>query len=693
MKLLHIKVQDEITCDSELQFDGNAYFTCEYNRKKGKMTQIGVRVTQAVEVMVRQFEQNIVSLVYDERANIWYQKSEQWLEEGYKRATDGIFGINVGGSFEVVALNAAGEVIEQATVHITPGTMSLEEYKEMQQEVRHLFEVFAYDLTDDTRLENNLLRRIQMPLFPLAPFQEIIENTVLLMEELVAHPEVTLRPTLKKVHVKDVRKWTPALIIEETIRQQGKVTALINEPVTDIQENRMLRYMLEQYVERIQSELTGEQRQYRAFQHEKAELEVMIAQERGEMIVQPKKLVQVLEADCQLLEQRQKQWQALLAAVEDVLEQQLLQGESEQLEETFLFRMHPQYSELYALFLQYEELTPELTDTFRLFIQGLLKSPTLYEVWVLLKIIQQLSQWGANPKEFIEDLEQSCVIPNTHLISGYRKQFKLPNRPFDVWLYYDTVLDETGYRPDFVIGFQNIETGYWAFHTLDVKYKNYSAMRRGETSFETDIERSAYRYFVELLRPNYTVQSASLVHLDDKNQHWNAKPDYLFPKTAAHQLAHFKLSPHHSEGLAIYFKRLLHEGSDYGSCCPSCGMRQEGNVRNYQIKNGQHKWKTYYTCEACNEFWVANFCGDCAYNNRNTLEGRVGDFAHVLGNKEAHFSYPRPLYKYPTANYNLQVGDEWEVHCPSCNRLVYPERPYDFVDNVYSGPTVEYYPR
>lgn len=147
------------------------------------------------------------------------------------------------------------------------------------------------------------------------------------------------------------------------------------------------------------------------------------------------------------------------------------------------------------------------------------------------------------------------------------------------------------------------------------------------------------------------------------------------------------LSPSRSENLHVYFKRLLHEGSQYEDCCPSCGKSRKGVQKNIKIipgkgRSGRNKrsWKTQYTCDDCHELWVANFCSDCSYNNRNNLS------------KDA-YDYPRPLYKYPTNNYNIQVRDEWEVHCPTCNKLSYPERPYTLTNDDFLGPNVVYHTR
>lgn len=685
LKLFHIICEDEITCLDELQFNGKEYFSCEYNKKRGKMFEIGVKVNAASEVIVKQFNNRVLSLDYDADMDIWYQIKTQWIEKGFKRRSDGIFGFNVGGSFEVEALDETGNLLDSVHVNITPGTMSIEEYKSMQHEVRRLFEIFSYDLTDNKFEENNVLSRVQLPMFPLQTFYLIVQEVAALVNELVERPEVELQTVVKKINVKDVRKWTPSIIIENALKQQEKVVALVSEQVTDIKENKMLKNIIEQFLERTISELIAEKSQLKLFQEEIEELKIMISQENSSVVEKPKQLLIVLNNDCLVLQQRIEQWSSLKVTLDELLELPMLQVESEQLEDTHLFRMHTYYSRIYDLFMQYENLRPELTDTFRMFIQVLLKSPTLYEVWVLLKIIQQLSQWGVNPREFIDDIENKYVKPNTHSISGYRKQFRLMDKPYDIGIYYDFTFNffEKEYRPDFMIGFYNKSKKKWAFHTLDVKYKNYSAMKNGKKEFNKDLKKSAFRYLTELFPNKDYLHSATLVHLDPLGGHWNVKPNLSEKIITQHKLAHFVFSPINGKNLQIYLKRLLHEGSGYANCCPNCGQEKQGEILNYKVINrNKRSWKTIYKCDECKELWVANFCSDCSFNNRNPLT----DYENNI-----RYNYPRPLFKYPTHNYNVQVGDEWEVHCPTCNCLSYPERPYTFNDDEYKGPNVQYH--
>jgi hypothetical protein len=121
LKLYHVvKEKDQLAVYDELQFDGNEYFTCEYNKIKKRMTQIGVLAKGANRVVVKQFDIEVARLTLDEESGIWYHEQKKWIEDSFTRTTDSIFGINAGGSFDIVAYDKNNSEIGQATVNITP---------------------------------------------------------------------------------------------------------------------------------------------------------------------------------------------------------------------------------------------------------------------------------------------------------------------------------------------------------------------------------------------------------------------------------------------------------------------------------------------------------------------------------------------------------------------------------------------
>lgn len=678
LKLFHIIIEkDGLAVRDEIQFDGKEYFTCEYNKIRKRMTQIGVLVEGANQVVVKQFDAEVARLILDEQSSIWYHGRKEWIEDGFTQKTDSIFGINAGGSFDVVAYDEHKKEINKVTVNVTPGTMSIEEYQQMQQEVRRLFEVFSYDLTKLDNNDENYLRRIQLPFYPQQQFQELLSTFSDCFNEISKMPEQELIRMEKKISLHQVKKWTPSIIIENELKQNGKVTATVSEKNTDIKEHRMIRFMVEEFQQRIDMELVAEKEYLKRLQNELQQLEEVEKMEKFTSLASNfRNLIVILKSDCERLKHRNSVWEVMNKKIDELLNQPLLQFESEIIEETHLFRMHPLYSEIYSIYIEYENLSPILTDTFRIFIQSILKSPTLYEIWVLLKIIEQLSQWGVSPYEFIQDVQEKYL--NQRTISHYKKQFKLENRPFDIAIYYDFTFSETGYRPDFVIGFLNKSDKKWCIHTLDAKYKSYSMLKKGEQKVLIDLDRSGTRYLNELFNnnPRVLLKSATLVHTDVNSVNWNVKHSSVNPNRLQHQLAHFYFTPNNNTNLEIYLKRLLHESSNFEFCCPKCGKGIDGIREEKDPYGNKLRWKTTYICEDCDEVWVANFCSSCSYNNRGlrntTIEGR-------------NYRYPRPLYKYPVNNFNLQVEDNWDVHCPTCNNTANHWINFITIDDILKG--------
>ncbi|MCM3768133.1 nuclease domain-containing protein [Neobacillus niacini] len=677
MKLFHvIKEKNRLVVHEELQFNGKEYFTCEYNKIKKRMAQIGVSIDNASRVIVKQFENEVAQLTLDHESGIWYHNQKQWIEDSFKQTTDSIFGINAGGNFEVVAYDQFSDEFAKASVNITPGTMSIEEYQQMQQEVRRLFELFSYDLTKIDYQEENILKRIQLPFYPQQQFKNLFDQFLDCFYEITKMPEQELIQREKKVSLYQVKKWTPSVIIENEIKQNGKVTTTINEKTTEIKEHRMIRFMVEEFQQRIHMELAAEQKYLMSLQDELDQLEDVEKREMSPLAINFRNLIEIIKADSAKLAKRIDNWGKMSREIDGLLEHPILQCEPQLIEETHLFRMHPFYSEVFLLFIEYENLSPVLTESFRLFIQSILKSPTLYEIWVLLKIIEQFSQWGVNPYEFIQDVQEKYLEQKS--ISGYKKQFKLENRPFDIGLYYDYTFGENGYRPDFVIGIFDSSNRKWYMHTLDAKYKCYSKMKKGEPKILNDLEHSGTRYLNELFINDKRVllKSGTLVHTDVSSLNWNVKHQSVNSNRVQHQIAHFYFTPNNNTNLEIFLKRMLHECSNFEFCCPKCGKKLDGTKEEKEPFGNKLRWKTTYICEECNEVWVANFCSSCSFNDRGLrniiIQGRS-------------YRYPRPLFKYPTNNFNLQVEDNWDVHCPTCNKTANHRINFITQDNIFKG--------
>ncbi len=659
MKCFHItKKGNEIHIINELAFSKGIYYTCEYNRVKKKMTQIGVQIHNAVKVVVEQFDKVVANLTYDEAKDVWYHRENKWVADDFVQKTDSIFGVNAGGSFQIKSYDSAMQLLSSQEVVITPGTMSLEEYIEMQLEVKRLFDVFSFDYMHAPFEEEMKLQSIQLPFFPINTLAELIDNIEKLLQRISQEPASELIAMPIKVGRHQVKKWRVKTILQMELNESDKIKTDIYTTSTHIKEHQMIRRMLEILLERIQTEKSVEANFILGLLTEISELQQAIDKEKSFTLkqVMQNQLI-ILQTDVHKLQLRTNRWSNFAETIKNLINYEFLQFDSMEIDETHLFRMHPLYSELYEVYLQYEKLTPQHSSSLRLFVQSILKSPTLYEIWILLKIFEQLKAWGADLKIFIDDIKNRFLEKGT--ISDYKRIFKLENPLFNVAIYYDFLHEQSGYRPDFIIGIYHKEKKKWFMHILDAKYKEYSAFKNGVDVLRKDLLRSATRYLTTF-ESNESVRfkTATIIHPDQNAGWWNIKDDEINLTKQQHTYAHFSFTPRNQQNLNIYLKRLLHEKSALGNFCLNCANVVEPEKKEKRYKNLK-RIKNTFICESCQIVWVENYCGDCAKNGRNLI-----DYYDV--DEQLWLKKTKPLYKYATNNFNLQVNDDWNVHCPTC---------------------------
>lgn len=663
MECWHIREHNgNIRVMSKVTEDGGIFYTCEYYREKNKLTQIGVKFDGAARVVVEQFGTIKVPLLYDEHTQIWYHARSFWQDGGYTQQTDSIFGINAGGSFTLKAYSESGALLAAREVIITPANMSLEEYYEMQYEVQRLLEIFSVDYKANPSAEQARFSTIQLPFFPLESLRNIILHAAQILAAIATEPSYALKMVTQKIGRQHITKWSAKTILQSELTGADKVRVDVPEASHDIHEHQMLRRMLVQFEERIGRERKVEDNYVRRLQAELAELQRAIDVETSLKLRAPmEKQKAYLTSDLTELASRATNWTELMRQVETMLDYDFLQFGEMDVEETHLFRMHPLYSELYMSYCAFEALLPVYSPSLRLFMQSILKSPTLYEMWVLVKLIEHMQQWGVDAHQFYEEIIE--MHATTGSIRGYIGRFNLPDKPFDLKVYYDCVHTETGLRPDFIISFID---GYEHedLHILDAKYKAYSVMEDGESALRKDLIRSGRRYLEQFVdAPQFTYKTASIVHPDIASTWWNVKDRAINEAAKAHRYAHFAFTPRQQHALSIYLKRMLHENNGISWCCPQCASTQVsiewGDKYTDRNQRQVRKWKVTYICEQCCVVWVANYCGTCVANGRNL----ISYYDEAEGRQ---LFRPSPLYKYATNNYNMQVAKQWNVHCPTC---------------------------
>ncbi|MEK3934700.1 hypothetical protein MKY41_05210 [Sporosarcina sp. FSL W7-1349] len=625
-----IKVSGEIAeTVKPLSKKNGFYYAFEYDRAKKSLLQVGIRSDEASAVYVKQ--DNVTMSLTQSKNGIWYHASSKWKEGPFSEKTDSIFGLNAGGDFTVQCVKN-GELFEEAQAIIIPQVFSLEEYRYMQKEVQQLLEVFSLDVAKEMLNEPLYLKRVQRHLYPLRQLEQFVMQFSTVLEEILDIPAFTLTSEPVKKHTSQIKKWTPRTLIEQATT--GKEYFNVNQTIRTNQliEHPMIRTMLLELLERIQTEAEQEQIVIKRLKADATKLEVA-SQRRGTISLNDFK--QRITDELKILEGRASAYLTLQGKLTPYLEAELFHTEPVPVEETYLFRMDIKYKEVFEIYTSFTSLRANFESAMQPFVKSLLKSPSLYENWLLLKMVEQLAGWGFDTRQFVEWIRKNYSTKGT--LDGLDEVFELPQMPFRMRILFNVYLTDFDMQPDFIIGIQNKNTQIWQWHTADAKYKQYN--EKTVSVLETDLERSAKRYKQTICLERQAIQSSVLIHPVQGIHFWNLR-DSSHKK---HSLSHFNVTPFDTSALNIYFKRLLHEFGGFAEICPTCSTPASGEID--PVRRG----KTTYKCENCEEVWVKSYCGSCARANRQQL-----------------FYTPEPLYKYAIDNYNTQVGDEWNVHCPTC---------------------------
>jgi hypothetical protein len=648
MDIFTISVKDSyVERVSQLHEQNGVYYTFEYNKIKKKFMQIGVLSASATHVYVKQENQLIVELTKSYNG-IWYHASSDWDEAGYPKQTDGIFGLNVGGLF-VVECWHNDKLIEQEKVAVIPGSMSLEEYIQMQNEVVTMFEAFSLNISSSS--ENSIFKRIQRQLYPIEQLVNIIDQFTLVLEEIIASPSFELHSRQAKMHIQNIKKWTPKLLIEHITTGKEYLNTSMPVHSYNISEHQMIRQMIDEFLERISKEKQLDEKDGDALIQELQKINASNIGHDDQVSVLFPKLIDQIKREYAELRKRVVIFNNLHGKLSTYRDIHIFEVEPLEIEETHLFKMDVKYNEAISLYHRFIQIRKPLQSTMQQFVQSLLGSPTLYEVWILLKMIQQFTEWGMDGRLFLEEIKERHIPVQS--LEGLDITFELPTMPFQLRILYNVHLPLINLKPDYIIGIQNKQTKEWNWHTLDAKYKPYST--KSEKYLRNDLSRSVKRYKEQIqLQDIHKIKTSALVHPDAKAMYWNIKDKSLNPNDELHSISHFYVIPSDTSALNVYFKRLIHEVNEFATLCPTCGHQNIGKKSTPIIIGNKKKYKTTYVCQNCEDVWVANYCGCCV------------DKGIDMHMDTSNYLLPKPLFKYPANNYNTQVRNLWDVHCPRC---------------------------
>lgn len=620
---LEMKVMDELPKEK------NRYVMKEYNREHNQLLQIGVESLEAKRVLVSTESGNIELIRSKIKPEIWYEPSKRWFENGFFVRSESRFGINACGEFEITAFDEYDKPIAKQQVVILPKHFTFQQYQLMQQEVKSLFEVLAFNRTEET---GTVLRETQIVLYPVRRLKSLLIELEPWMNKIIENPMEQLEHVRTKKVQSQIKRWDSQAIIEKTIYPfREKISVRETLKATSLVEHGMIRGMIEIIKSRILQDKAVEESMLVKLNNDLSKRIETLSKNNNSFKKEMELRCSLIRQDIEILMQRQEDWIECLENVEMYLEESIFQVTPIEKEFTHLFSSEPSYMAAFDLLEEIDSLTPKLESHEQDFIEAMMNSPHLYEVWMLLQLIHQFRRlqfdcsqvWDRLIKKYIEEKK----------ITGWSCKLSTLQNQGECAIYYEPNLRGENNRllkPDYLICYRRFKKDKWQVHSLDAKYKPYSDFPI--ETLENDLERSCRRYYHQINVDHINMRSAALVHIDKKSTHWNVDPE------AVYKTSHFSVLPGELGNLEIYMTRLLHYFFELENLCPSCGKFSKGEEDGH---------KKVYICAEDGEVWVSNRCGSRKYY-------------HPLLNIR--------LMKYASLNYNNQVRNNWDVHCPICWR-------------------------
>ena len=626
-------IEEDVMIFEELPQENQLFVMNEYSKgPQNKLLRIGVESEEASRISVIG-ENTTTELIQSKtKPGFWYEQSNSWIENGFPTRSDSCFGINACGQWEIIAYNVHNDPIEKKKVLILPSTLSIQQYKLMQLEVKSLFEALAFTRKENN--EKNYLKETQTWLYPLDQLVSLMEDLSPWMEKVIENPMEQLEQIRKKQLYTQIKKWDSHSVIERAVfPYRNKISVRETVKNTDIIEHKMILGALETIKSRILQETAIEKAILNQLNDDLITRLELLNMKSVSFKAEMEQRCTLLQKDKSTLEERQKEWGNCLGQIETYLEADIFQTSSVEMNFTHLFVSEPSYMTIFNLLEKIECLAPQLESQKKDFIEAMMNSPHLYEVWMLLQLIHQFRRLKFDCSKAWESLFKKYEENNSLRGWRFRMSPKNPELLNECVLFYEPTIkqdNDQSLKPDYFILYRSSPTEDWQGHTLDAKYKPYSSL--SQNVINNDLERSGRRYYQNLNKRNVVMKSAALVHIDRDSVHWNVDEGRIY------ETSHFSAIPGELKNLEIYMTRLLHYHFRLEKICPSCGGAVTPRDQGYKVT---------YICENDGEVWVSN---TCRYKRR------------------FHPDQDIRLMKYVSLNYNVQVQDNWDVHCPACTR-------------------------
>lgn len=280
----------------------------------------------------------------------------------------------------------------------------------------------------------------------------------------------------------------------------------------------------------------------------------------------------------------------------------------------------------------------------------------IFEVWTLYKIIHTLTKemgWRLiRNKDVTASLDQYMVEGTEKGLQNFSATLHWQH--WELELYYEPKINlpfNNYITPDFVFKFKrNGRT--MGLVILDAKYRNYAS--QGIDQWVKDISDIAITKYgnMQSIEPKwqFPIMASGILHSDvnisddneDKYNPYHVMYNELLFNTnlldeKAHKYGSIYMIPSKTYVFKNWFRLIMEYHLGDHKVCWNCGETEEVQERQLLTQYGYPKY--YYTCQACNEFWVKVHCR----SNRHKIIKHMN-------------------------NYHLQVESrrKWWVICPSC---------------------------
>lgn len=609
----------EVKVIKHLEYRDNYYIGKEYTNINGKYVNIGIITNKDLVSVsaVGKFGYNR-SLI-EAQKGIWVSTPQYiWSEELKKyQPISYPIGINQCGVIKFKGEDSKGNKYETPEIKIIPDLVTEEEYDIMETQLK----IITENLLDNYQKDYNGSTSGNV-LINLDSLSIYIDNLCDILEEINDNPQELLIEVRERVKVDKIKKFNAKLYIEQEMYPYKEMfNTDVSKKTIDLKEHRILKGALQELIDICENQIKYEESINESLRFQINEIKKLKTRDANIAKKANNRIKNIKEKGINI-NNRINTWKQLIQKLNNIIEIEIFKDiVTQSWEDTHIFNFNPLYQEVFDVFETLNKLVRK-NEILSIFKHDLIKSPDLYEKWILFKVLDY----------FINELKFNEGADNLveKMIEYYNEYSTLRGFSIEIRrkegqsIIITSEKNLEGQRPD--LSLVMIDKYKCREVFLDAKYKPYS--KRLET-LQNDLKISAYRY----LQLSKNSIGAFLIH-PDKNLTSNF--EYLKP----HRCGYITSSPKNSYGISIFAKMLIHFYMGWDYICPECG-----NIGNILEDKG---YKTHYECSdnKCGAFWVRN---SCRY-------------------KKEHPNNVKNLYKYIDGNYHRESKLEWDVHCPVCSK-------------------------